>query len=78
MTSAHDVRLGTHWEGCWRAHHECAISLLDKILREETVGPDRARRLLAEAKAKVCPCPCHKVVQPGLVPCPRCDGTDQP
>lgn len=44
-------RQGTHWEGCWRAHHECAINLLDKIFREETVGPDQARRLLAEAKA---------------------------
>lgn len=44
-------RQGTHWEGCWRAHHECAVSLLDKIFREETVGYDQAHRLLAEAKA---------------------------
>lgn len=24
-----DERQGTHWEGCWRAHHECAVSLLE-------------------------------------------------
>lgn len=48
-----DERQGTHWEGCWRAHHECAVSLLDKILSEDMIGPDEARRLLADARAKV-------------------------
>lgn len=43
-------RQGTHWEGCWRTHHECAVSLLDKILRDETVGYDQARQLLDEAR----------------------------
>lgn len=43
-------RKGTHWEGCWQAHHECAVSLLDKILRDETVGYDQARQLLDEAR----------------------------
>lgn len=23
---------------------------------------------------EVCHCPCHLVAQPGVVPCPRCDG----
>jgi len=70
--------VSTHWQGCWRAHHQCAISLLDKILRDDLIGPDEARRLLHEAKAKVCPCGCHTAVQPGLVPCPHCESTDQP
>ena len=41
-----------HWQGCWRAdgHHECAVHLLDLILREDTIGEDEARRLLHEAK----------------------------
>ena len=52
LTVTDPQRIGTHWQGCWRAHHECAVSLLDKILREETVGEDEARRLLAEARAK--------------------------
>jgi hypothetical protein len=25
-------RQGTHWAGCWRAHHECAVVLLERIL----------------------------------------------
>lgn len=25
-----------------------------------------------------CVCPCHQVIQPGLVPCPYCDGKCQP
>jgi len=45
-----DERQGTHWQGCWRAHHQCAIHLLDLILREDTIGEDEARRLLHEAK----------------------------
>lgn len=47
-----DERQGTHWQGCWRAHHACAVSLLDKILREDTIGEEEARRLLADARAK--------------------------
>lgn len=48
-----EIPVSTHWEGCWRAHHECAVSLLDKILRDETVGYDQARQLLDEARSKV-------------------------
>lgn len=40
-----------HWPECWRVHHECAIALLDKILRDETMGYDEVRRRLAEARA---------------------------
>ena len=47
-----DTRQSTHWQGCWKSHHACAVALLDKILREDLIGPDEARRLLAEAKRK--------------------------
>jgi hypothetical protein len=43
--------VSTHWQGCWKAHHECAVHLLDLILREDTIGEDEARRQLAAAKA---------------------------
>lgn len=34
---------------------------------------ERLRQALAYRLAhETCPCPCHAVVQPGLVPCPRC------
>lgn len=25
------------------------------------------------AAIKACDCPCHDVIQPGLIPCPRCE-----
>jgi hypothetical protein len=75
VLSPADERQGTHWQNCWRAHHDCAISLLDKILREDMIGPEEARRQLTAARAEVCGCGCHRAVQPGLVPCSRCDGT---
>lgn len=30
--TTNDERQGTHWQGCWRAHHECAVVLLERIL----------------------------------------------
>lgn len=55
-------RQSTHWEGCWRAHHECAVHLLDKILRDEALGAVEARRRLAEAREWATECEefgCH-------------------
>ena len=24
----------THWEGCWREHHECAVALLERLMAD--------------------------------------------
>lgn len=29
-------RQATHWRGCWRVHHQCAIVLLERILASDT------------------------------------------
>lgn len=32
-------KVGSHWKGCWRVHHECAVAKIEKIqelLREDT------------------------------------------
>lgn len=34
-------------------------------------------RIEGELRARGCGCPCHQVVQPGLVPCPRCERSEQ-
>jgi len=26
--------ISTHWEGCWRAHHPCAIALIERLRGE--------------------------------------------
>ena len=28
-------RQGTHWDGCERAHHECALALIDRLRAEQ-------------------------------------------
>lgn len=34
---------------------------------------DKIRDDMAFCAARLaCPCPCHQVIQPGLVPCPQC------
>lgn len=30
-------RTRTHWVGCWRDHHDCAIVLLERLLRPVAV-----------------------------------------
>lgn len=27
-----EKQISTHWQGCWKEHHECAVVLLDRIL----------------------------------------------
>lgn len=22
----------THWEGCWRAHHACAVAMIERLI----------------------------------------------
>ena len=30
-------RQETHWEGCWREHHGCAVAMLEKLLAHENL-----------------------------------------
>lgn len=34
----------THWEGCWREHHECAVAEIERLLEEI----DRRKRAAME------------------------------
>lgn len=24
-------RIRTHWEGCWRSHHDCAVAMIERL-----------------------------------------------
>ena len=26
---------GSHWEGCWRDHHDCAVKIVERLLQEK-------------------------------------------
>lgn len=59
--------------------HRCCVERLLAAQRRPEI-PDWMR-LIADVAADTaalelgaCPCPCHRVIQPGLVPCPTCGG----
>lgn len=29
-------RATSHWQGCWKVHHACAVALLERILASDT------------------------------------------
>lgn len=36
---------GTHWDGCWYAHHDCAIAMVEQlVLRSDVLGKETVRR----------------------------------
>jgi hypothetical protein len=47
------------------------IGALEKAQRELEVMDEE---MLTAAYKAFCGCPCHAVIQDGLVPCPRCEG----
>lgn len=39
-------QVGTHWVGCWRAHPECAVAIIEQVL--DGAIDESIRRLLEE------------------------------
>lgn len=40
----------THWVGCWREHHECAVALIDRLIDGAVADAVRELATLAHDK----------------------------
>jgi hypothetical protein len=49
-----------------------SIAAVEKFKREPP--EPMSEEMLAGLYKAFCSCPCHKVIQIGLVPCPHCEG----
>lgn len=63
-------------------HHVVGVCFADPVLPGGLGESDRLHLLIVSdtsIKCKTqmgerdCPCPCHQVIQPGLIPCPNCE-----
>lgn len=37
--------IGSHWEGCWLAHHDCAVKMICKLQTEVEELKERLRKI---------------------------------
>lgn len=45
--------IGTHWDGCWRHHHPCAVALIERLIEIARQDGRRWAELEASMQAAI-------------------------